>query len=165
MKKILTLLLTLISFIAISQNNLETPRYLIENGDTIGIVLSVEQVQKLDNKIELLYLFEKLQTNFESTNLYYIELINISDEKIGLLETKVSDLISQGNEKDGLIKNLKEQVAKMEEDRELCNTQLKNKDTEIKLLNEDLIKEKFKKWLSAAGNVALGVVAIILIVK
>jgi predicted RNase H-like nuclease (RuvC/YqgF family) len=165
MKKILTLLLTLISFVAISQNELETPRYLIENGDTIGIVLSVEQVQNLDNKTELLYLFEKLQINCDSVNSHYIEVINSSDEKIGLLEVKVSELISQGNEKDGLIKNLKEQVAKMEEDNNLCDSQLKNKDSEIKLLKEDLRKEKFKKWLSTAGNVALGVVAIILIVK
>jgi hypothetical protein len=164
MKKILTLLFALISIISLSQSN-ETPRYLIENGDTVGVVLSVEQIQNLDNKVELLYLFEKLQMNCDSVNSYYIEVINISDEKIGLLEVKVSDLISQGNEKDNLIKNLKTQVSKIEEDSGLCDTQLKNKDTEIKLLKEDLRKEKFKKLLSTAGNVALGVVAIILIVK
>jgi chromosome segregation ATPase len=164
MKNILTILLTLISIISFSQSN-ETPRYLIEKGDTVGVVLSVEQVQSLDNKVELLYLFEKLQMNCDSVNSYYIEVINSSDEKIGLLEVKISDLISQGNEKDNLIENLRTQVSKLEEDSGLCDTQLQNKDKEIKLLKEDLRKEKIKKWLSASGNVALGIIAIILIVK
>jgi hypothetical protein len=164
MKNILTILLTLISIISFSQSN-ETPRYFIEKGDTVGVILSIEQVQNLDNKVELLYLFEKLQMNCDSVNSYYIEVINSSDEKIGLLEVKTSDLISQGNEKDNLIKNLKTQVSKLEEDSGLCDTQLQNKDREIKLLKADLRKEKIKKWLSASGNVALGIIAIILIVK
>jgi hypothetical protein len=164
MKNILTILLTLISIISFSQSN-ETPRYLIEKGDTVGVILSIEQVQNLDNKVELLYLFEKLQMNCDSVNLHYIEVINSSDEKIGLLEVKTSDLISQGNEKDNLIKNLKTQVSKLEEDSGLCDTQLQNKDKEIKLLKADLRKEKIKKWLSASGNVALGIIAVILIVK
>jgi predicted RNase H-like nuclease (RuvC/YqgF family) len=164
MKKILTILITLTSIISFSQSN-ETPRYLIENGDTIGIVLSTEQVQKLDNKVELLYLFEKLQMNCDSVNSYYIEVINRSDEKIGLLEVKISDLISKGNEKDNLIVNLRTQVSKLEEYSGLCDTKIQNKDKEIKLLKEDLRKEKIKKWLSTSGNIALGIIAIILIVK
>lgn len=164
MKKILTILIILTSIISFSQSN-ETPRYLIENGDTVGIVLSVEQVQNLDNKVELLYLFEKLQMNCDSVNSYYIEVINRSDEKIGLLEAKISDLISQGNVKDNLIVNLRTQVSKLEEDSELCNTQILNKDKEIKLLKEDLRKEKIKKWLSTSGNIALGIIAVILIIK
>ena len=36
------------------------PEYLVQNGDTIGIVLTIEQVQKLDNNSELLTAFKKL---------------------------------------------------------------------------------------------------------
>jgi hypothetical protein len=164
MKKILTFLLLIISVSSFSQNR-ETPRYLIENNDTLGIILSVEQVQIIDNKLEILQLFEGLQIKFDNVNAYYIEIINSYSEKIYLLELKTSDLLLIDAEKDKLILNLREQISKLEENVNICDSQLKNKDKQIKLLNSDLNKEKFKKWLSASGNITLAILAIILLVK
>jgi predicted RNase H-like nuclease (RuvC/YqgF family) len=143
----------------------ETPYFLVENGDTIGVVLSVEQTQILDNKLELLSLFEDLQTKYKDVDTYYIEVINKNNEKILLQELKIKELISKSEEMDKLIFNLKEQISKFEQSSGICDSIIQNKDKQIELLNEDLRKEKFKKWLSVAGNVAVGILAIIIITK
>jgi predicted RNase H-like nuclease (RuvC/YqgF family) len=143
----------------------ETPYFLVENGDTIGVVLSVEQTQILDNKLELLSLFEDLQTKYKNVDTYYIEVINKNNEKILLQELKIKELISKSEEMDKLIFNLKEQISKFEQSSDICDSIIQNKDKQIELLNEDLRKEKFKKRLSVAGNVVAGILAIIIITK
>ena len=57
---LLSLLILIIPTLSFSQNN-NLPQYFIEGGDTIGILLSIEQVQKLDNNSQLLDLFKQLQ--------------------------------------------------------------------------------------------------------
>ena len=61
MKRILILILAMIiSNISISQTQSQLmpessyPQYYIENGDTIGVIFTVEQAQKVDNDLELL---------------------------------------------------------------------------------------------------------------
>jgi len=59
MKKLLTLLFSLIVILSFGQKQIP-PYYLIENNDTIGVVLSVKQAQKLDNDLEMLKLLKQL---------------------------------------------------------------------------------------------------------
>lgn len=167
MRYLLIFILTILSNIAISQEtiNIPSPYFLIENGDTLGVVFTVEQTQVIDNKLELLSLFEDLQTKYNSVDTYYIEVINKNNEKILLQEIKINELILKSEEMDKLIVNLREQISKLEESSDICDLKLENKDKQIELLEEDLRKEKFKKWLSVAGNVAIGILTIIIITK
>lgn len=162
MKKLL-LFLTIISMsLFCKAQNRTLPDYLIENGDTIGIVLSIEQAQKLDNNTELLQLFKQLQIDCDNLEGYYVSIINESNQQIALLEASVTSLTLQGEKKDDLIKNLEKQLDNCSKDTVLCNKELQNKNKEIKLLKKDLRKEKLKKWVSASFN-AIQVAAIVFI--
>lgn len=153
MKKILLFLtLTFVSLLSMAQNR-QLPDYLIEGGDTIGIILSVEQVQKLDNNTELLQLFKQLQIDCDNLEGYYVGIINESNQQIALLEANVSTLTAQGQDKTELINNLNKRLENCSKDSILCSKGLENRDEQIKLLKKDLSKEKLKKWFSAGFNV------------
>ena len=103
---LLSLLILIIPTLSFSQNN-DLPQYFIEGGDTIGILLSIEQVQKLDNNSQLLDLFKQLQIDCDNIETSYAGVINKCNEKIALLELNLSDFRNQSIEKDNLILNLK----------------------------------------------------------
>ena len=69
---LLTILILIMTTLSFSQNN-DLPQYLIEGGDTIGILLSIEQVQKLDNNSQLLDLFKQLQIDCDNRDDLYTE--------------------------------------------------------------------------------------------
>lgn len=159
----LTLLLSLTYLISIAQT--ELPRYLIENGDTIGVIISVEQAQKLDNNSELLELFKKLRIDCDNLDTHYIQVINSLNEQVALLKLNVSELEGQSSSLSSWNESLKEQLKNSEKSNKLCNEELENKDQEIKILKGELRRQKIKKVVSVAGNVALIVVTTILIIK
>jgi predicted RNase H-like nuclease (RuvC/YqgF family) len=159
----LTLLLSLTYLISSAQT--ELPRYLIENGDTIGVIISVEQAQKLDNNSELLELFKKLRIDCDNLDTHYIQVINSLNEQVALLKVNVSELEGQSSTLSSWNESLKEQLKNSEKSNKLCNEELENKDQEIKILKNELRRQKIKKVVSVAGNVALIVVTTILIIK
>lgn len=159
----LTLLLSLTYLISSAQT--ELPRYLIENGDTIGVIISVEQAQKLDNNSELLELFKKLRIDCDNLDTHYVQVINSLNEQVALLKVNVSELEGQSSSLSSWNESLKEQLKNSEKSNKLCNEELENKDQEIKVLKGELRRQKIKKVVSVAGNVALIVVTTILIIK
>lgn len=162
---LLTFLLIFCSFVVKSENT-DLPKYYVENGDTIGIILSIEQAQSLDNDAELLSLFKKMKINCDSLEVGYIKIINKLGEKIGILEVQKKDLIKQGEEKDKLINNLENSLNYCEQMNRLCQQELSNKDSEIKILRKELLKQKLKKFISFGGNtVAILVITWLLIAK
>lgn len=166
MMKNLILFFTLIftSLICDAQNR-QLPDYLIEGGDTIGIILSIEQVQKLDNNTELLKLFKQLQIDCDNLEGYYVSIINECNQQIALLEASNSSLTQQGSKKDELITNQEKRLDNCSKDSLLVSKELKNKDEEIKLLKKDLTKEKFKKWVSAGFNALQAAAIVFILIK
>ena len=138
----------------------DLPQYYIQNGDTIGILLTVEQVQKLDNNTELLTLFEKLSIKCDSLDTYYVKVINNMNDKIGLLDVKIGNITEQNKKQDDIITKLKEQILIKESQLGLCEKQRSNDSTIIKDLKKDLRKSKFKNIL---GWSAMGVLSTIII--
>jgi len=138
----------------------DLPQYYIQNGDTIGILLTVEQVQKLDNNTELLTLFEKLSIKCDSLDAYYVKVINNMNDKIGLLDVKIGNITEQNKKQDDIITKLKEQILIKESQLGLCEKQRSNDSTIIKDLKKDLRKSKFKNIL---GWSAMGVLSTIII--
>jgi predicted RNase H-like nuclease (RuvC/YqgF family) len=161
---LLSLLILIIPTLSFSQNR-DLPQYFIEGGDTIGILLSIEQVQKLDNNSELLDLFKQLQIDCDNIETSYAGVINKCNEKIALLELNLSDFRNQSIEKDDLISNLKTQLSNSESNKSLCDVQIVKKNEEISILKSDLRKEKFKKWISTGGNVILAAASVFLLLK
>ena len=164
MKKIFTILSILLYTLSFSQNN-KIPRYIIEDGDTIGILLSIEQVQNLDNKSELLILFEDLELKSDRLNQNYIDIINKSNEKMVILDYKILQQQKENDDYQLIIINLKKQIANCEENVKLCDLQKSNKDKEIEIFKQTIRKEKFKKWLSVGGNIAIVITILFLVIK
>lgn len=161
---LLTIFLFVLSLVTKAQVN-DFPKYYVVENDTVGIILTVEQVQKLDNDVELLELFKKLQLNCDNLTVHYVQIINNLEEKVALMEVTMNLSELKGKEKDDLVKNLKEQLKNCETNKQLCDTIIKNKDKEIKVLKREIVKQKLRKTFSLIGNVALIVVMSIIIIK
>ena len=163
-KLLLSLILITISFFANSQST-ELPQYLIEGGDTIGIIISVEQAQALDNDAELLALFKQLRMDCDNLDSYYLQVINSLDQKMGLLEIKNKELYNQSVEKMSLIENLNKQIENCEQNKGLCDDQISIKNEEVKTLKGEIRRQKIRKFISIGGNVVLAVITTLLIIK
>jgi hypothetical protein len=160
---LLTLGLILTVMLGFSQTSFvksDLPQYYVQNSDTIGILLTIEQVQKLDNNTELLGLFEKLSIKCDSLDTYYVGVINNMNDKITILNYKVTKQDEAMKKQDDMVKDLKSQVANAIFRLELCEQQRNNDSTIIKGLKQDLTKAKVK---GIAGWTTTGVVSAIAI--
>jgi len=164
MKNLILTLILLLSFIlGFSQNSFvkeDLPQYFVQNGDTIGILLTVQQVQKLDNNSELLGLFEKLSIKCDSLDTYYIGVINQMNDKIAILNIKLSKQDEAIKKQDDMVKDLKDQLNNAIIRLDLCEQQRNNDSIIIKGLKQDLNKSK---WRNVAGWTTSGVVSVVAI--
>ncbi len=168
MKNILLFIFIIISIISKSQNQYEyenlrldrpdLPAYLIANvSDTIGIVFTIENVQKIDKNLEVLEYMESQQSQIDTTEFFFTSLVSDLETKIDIQKHKIMNLISQSLVKEGLITNLRSQM-------EEKNGTISRKDTEISNLNKiitndkkEIKKQKFLKWVSIVGGVIAAV--------
>lgn len=160
-KLLLTLCLILTAMVGFSQSSFikeDLPQYFVQNEDTIGILLTIEQVQKLDNNSELLGLFEKLSIKCDSLDTYYVGVINKLNDKITILNLKVSKQDESMKKQDDMVKDLKLQVDNTLLQLDLYEQQMSNDSLIIKGLKKDLNKSK---WKNVAGWTTTGVVSAI----
>jgi peptidoglycan hydrolase CwlO-like protein len=144
MKKILiTMMLVLSSVLAFSQ--IDYPR--IER-DSLGqkvVVMTIEQVQKIDNNLEILQLMEKAQLECDSLNLSYIRVIDNQNRQISLLEIDIKHLKEQINSKDEQITNLQTRLSNSETTNKLCEDQKLNYEKQVDILKDEVRKQKNHK--------------------
>jgi hypothetical protein len=160
---LLTIFLFLTSFVQGQNLRLDRddiPAYVIKNeSDTIGIIFSVKNVQKIDKDLELLEYFEKLSSQVDTTQYYYISLIEDLNEKVELQKYKIINLTSENLKKDDMIRKLKKDIA-------LSDTTIINKNKEIGNLNGIIIEkdeeiQKQRNW--KIGTMIGGSVLLILV--
>ena len=156
----LTLILFIICQFGFSQTNFtkeNLPTYYIQNNDTIGVIVSIEQLQKLDYDVELLTLLEQKGINCDSTIKKYICVVNDYGKQVALLEAKIVKLDEISKEKDELINNLKLQVVNYQTDLNRAQVQLEYKGQMIKNQDKRIKKLKIQRALTIGGG-ALGTV-------
>lgn len=162
MKRLLLTLSLILTFVlGFSQTSFvksDLPQYFVQNGDTIGILLTIEQVQKLDNNSELLGLFEKLSIKCDSLDTYYVGVINKMNDKITILNLKVTKQDEAMKKQDDMVKDLKAKVANALLRLDLCEQQRSNDSLIIEGLKQDLNKSK---WKNVAGWTTTGVASAI----
>jgi hypothetical protein len=137
--------------------NENLPEYLVFKGDTIGVVLTIRQLQKLDNDTDLLLLLDRMELNKDTLNEKYLLLINEKNEKIEMLELKVSKLEEIDLKNNSIISDLKSQIENRQQNILKCDSTIVNNDIIIKGLKKDLRKSKLKGvlgWSSTAISVA-----------
>lgn len=166
MKSILTFALTfLLSLSAFCQSTTDStsyPRYYVVNGDTVGIILTVEQVQKIDNDLEIKNLLEKSLIDCDSLSSQYIVVISKLENRVAILEIKSNELLSANQKQDQIINRLNAEIANYDKDLKLCDEQGKKKDTIISNQQSTINKLMFG---GGALNVGLMIIIGLLILK
>lgn len=169
MKRILILILAMIiSNISISQTQSQLmpessyPQYYIENGDTIGVIFTVEQAQKVDNDLELLSLLEKKGISCDSLVKSYIVVVDNYGKQVAILESSNISLEKITTDQKSMISNLKSQISNYKKDIELANTQLSTKDEIITNKDKQITHMKVKQAFAIGGGVISTGVAFVL---
>jgi uncharacterized protein YihD (DUF1040 family) len=163
MKKIFITLLIFLSYLTcIGQNTKSFPQYYILEGDTVGIILSIEQAQKIDNDIEILKLLQTLSIECDSLDTYYIKIINGLEDVIVIYELKIQNLTEQSELKNQEIIKLKELISLREKQLILSDNQKKNDSLIINGLKKDITKLKTKNVVTLTTGILVSVILVFL---
>jgi hypothetical protein len=164
MKKfLLFILFLLLSILSKAQNNF--PHYYIKNGDTIGVVISIKQAQKIDNDYDLLSLLKKSKIEESKIDSAYVVVINNYGQEVAQLKLKISTMDDIDLIKDKEISNLRSQIDDYERDKLLSDLQLAKKDTIIQNYKGQVVKLKLQKTISfsvGGGLTLLGILLLLL---
>ncbi len=102
----------------------ELPTWFIYKGDTVGLVFSVQQVQKIDSDLELLSWLEKKGFTCDSTITIYIKVVDEMSRQITIFKTNVDELNGKILDKEKQINNLKIQIDNKIDQIDLANKQI-----------------------------------------
>jgi|APCry1669189665_1035243.scaffolds.fasta_scaffold04455_4 hypothetical protein len=161
MKKLLILIFILISFSLKSQTIY--PSYYIKNGDTLGVIITIQQAQKIDNDYDLLSLLKEYKTKQDKLDSSYLVVIDNYGKEVATLKLKISTLEDLNNGKNLEIANLKSQIDGYKQDKLLSDLQLAKKDTIISNYKVQNIKLKVQRTVAFGVGGGLTIVGIILL--
>jgi hypothetical protein len=163
MKKIIIIVFfNLLSNAIFGQDN-NFPRYYIQNGDTIGVIYSIDQAQKIYNTEVLLELFKGVRLGCDSLKKKYFMIVNKYEQKqivdktmIDFYEKNLKDNQSIIARKDDKIDNLNLDLKKCGEQLTLKTAQYQN--------DEEIIVElkKHRSWL-LGGTIGFGSLSLFLL--
>lgn len=158
MKSILTFVLTcLLTFSAFCQvDTASYPKYYVVNGDTIGVIITIEQAQKIDNDLEIKNLLEKSLIDCDSLSSQYIVVVDKLEKRVAILEVKNSELLKATSQQEMIISKLNDKIKNFEKELSLCDEQGKKKDQIISNQNKTI-----NKLLIGGGALNLGLLIII----
>lgn len=152
MKKILTILLVILSYISYGQDSTITyPHYLMENGKKT-VVFTLEQAQRIDNDRQLLAQFKQLGVDFNSVDSACVKVVDAQGKEINGLKIEISSLKSLGTSKDSEITNLKTQITEYKIKDGLNKKELEAKDGIISEKDLQIRKQKRQKWAGFIGG-------------
>jgi ABC-type multidrug transport system ATPase subunit len=165
MKKLLLSLLILISFTAKSQ--IKYPSFYIKNGDTLGVIISLQQAQEIDNTLDVLAILKRSKVSYDKLDSAYIQVVAETGKQIAELKvrvTKSDELIALDKVE---IKNLKDQIDKYESDRKLSDIQINNQKAIISNDEKVIRKMKTQRFLgfTIGGGSLIGVIVLLLLHK
>jgi len=163
MKKILFISLFLLISVFSKAQEVDFPRYYIVNGDTVGLILSIEQAQKVYNQEILLDLMKDLRHGCDSLVKKYYVIVNKYEKK-----QLVDQVLIEQYEKN--LKSKEETTLLMAQKSGNYETEIKKCDEEKKLANgkvEDLNKivdqlKSERKWL-IGGTVGFGALSLFIL--
>jgi hypothetical protein len=160
MKKIiLTFIVSLISLFAFSQDStnrdsLKFPSWFVVEGDTMGIIFSLEQAQKIDNDLEMKSLLEKKGYACDSTLSKFIKLVDEKTAFISSLDLKIKSLEDLLKDKDLSIDNLNSRISNLNLDVIFSNQQLTRKDGIIQNKDVQINTLKVQRAWAIGGGVS-----------
>ncbi len=137
------------------------PHYYVVDNDTLGVVFTVEQAQKIDNDLDLLKLYEQLSGNYDKSGTQYIVIVDNMNKQIGILKVEIDGYKKVIMDKDVIIADLKTIVENDKLVKEKYEREVKNAHTENDNLKKQLRKSFWQKV--GGGAVALAVIAFLVV--
>lgn len=139
----------------------DLPMFIVSSeGDTVGILLTVEMVQNLDKKADLAEAMDKALFECDKLDEFYIQVIDDLEGKITVLEAKVQNLKDQETQRTALIANLQSAIQNKEEQLNISNDIQMLDEEIISSLESDLKKEKAKGIGLITGGSVLGAIVL-----
>ena len=163
MKKILLLAVLLISLNVFTQ--IDYPRFDVDSLGQTVVIMTIEQAQVLDNKAEMLALFESMNSDINEYQEFCVKVINEKEEVIAKQDIQIRNLSDLSINKDDQIENLKSQILNYQLKESKWIKEVENKDKEIKLHKEKIDDQRNKMILggSIGGAIISGLIAIIIL--
>lgn len=164
MKNFLTvmmLLFTLFTFGQSDTTNVETfPRAYVVNGDTLGIVLSMEQAQRVDSDMELIQMYRELIISHDELDTTYVGVIRVLDDKIEVLEITVNEYIELDRKNNSIISNLKLQISKYEENSDKCD-EIISSEKDLRTENKKIKRQRLWGGITG-GAIIIGLISLLI---
>jgi len=139
------------------------PKYYIQSGDTIGVIYSIQQAQKIYNQSVMLELFKGLRHGCDSLVNKYFIVVNEYEQKQLVDKSLIDQYVKSIKEKDLTIVRIESKVVNLESDVKKCDQQSSLKDD--KLQNDLLIIDELKnqrRWL-LGGTIGFGSLSLFLL--
>lgn len=143
--------------------------YPIVTLDSMGnkiLILTIEQVRVIDNKLNILELLRQSNNLSENIDSVCIRVINEKNQVIANQDIQISKLDSLVSNKDDQIENLKMQIDAQLAIQSTFRMELDNKNKEINLHLERIDDlEKKVLWGGVGGGLAITILTALLLVK
>jgi hypothetical protein len=162
MKKIIFFIFGFI--LTLNVNGQDTfPRYYIQNGDTIGVIYSIQQAQKIYNNTVLIDLFKGLRWGCDSLVKKYYVVVSKYEQKQLVDKTLIDQYQKNLRDNDLSIKTLNDKVENLTRDKASCETE--KKILQEKITNYVQIEQQLKdenRWMKYGLYGLSGVVLFVL---
>lgn len=161
MKNIILLILSMIMLTSLKAQT-TYPAYYVKDGDTVGVVFTIEQAQKIDNDLELLKMLKIMRSNFDKTEASYISVIDNYGKQVALLDIKITAMDTIISTQKSMINNLNLQIDNYKKDQTLAKSQSDLKDEIIKNQKKQIRKQKVQKVVGFGAGI-IGIILVILL--
>ena len=164
MKKLLVIISIL--FCTVSFAQIEYPMAKIDETGREVIIMTLEQVQKLDNDSDLLKLYKELDDECVKRDAICIQVINDKDKVITSQKVEIAKLSEYTTNKESQITTLQNTVNEYINNNSILTAQVKNRQALVTEKDNIIGKMKRKILLGGIGGGIITVgLAILLIIK
>lgn len=164
MKKLFLAIIMLLTANTLMSQTTDTITYPIIKTDEFGkkvVVFTLEQANKIDNKLEILSIMEQTNAHFLQYDLTSIKLLEEKEQIINMLDKQIVELNGLVSLKNAQIQNLREQTLNNTNIEVLLKKEIENKNTEINLHLSKIKKLERNFFISGAVAAVLGTILII----
>jgi hypothetical protein len=154
MKKLLTLLLTLVFTTMFSQvtQKIKYPRFEVDSLGQKVIVMTIPQAMKLNNNSNILEKFEQLQAEMQDYENICVKVINEKEEVIAKLDIVITKQDSQLVKKDEKINALQQEILGWMQKNQILQIEVTNRQKVIDEKDSQLSRLKTKMVVGGIGG-------------
>jgi uncharacterized protein (DUF3084 family) len=163
MKNILILIFGILT--SLNSFSQEYPKLDTDSNGNKVIIMTYDQAQKIDNGLDLLFLFEQLALDFQKYDEVTLKVINDQNDLIISQKFEIETLYKINLNKDQQIENLKKRLNNCEDMIQLSNKEISFKNEIISEKNKQIKKLKTQKAFGIIINIVTITVATLLILS